>query len=49
VVLKLKHLGFKPIERNGPQGNVEAILIDPKTGMYHGIADRRGNGTAAGY
>ncbi len=49
VVLKLKHLGFKPIERNGTQGNVEAILIDPKTGLYDGVSDRRGNGAAAGY
>ena len=37
------------MERNGYQGNVEAILIDPKTRLYYGAADRRGNGAAVGY
>ncbi len=49
VVLNLKHLGFSVIERHGYQGNVEAILIDPQTRLYYGIADRRGYGAAVGY
>jgi gamma-glutamyltranspeptidase/glutathione hydrolase len=31
------------------QGDAHTILVDPKTGKYHGAADRRINGSAAGY
>ena len=49
VLMKLKRLGFNLIERNGNQGDVEAILIDPKTELFYGVADRRGRGAAVGY
>ncbi len=31
------------------QGDAHSILIDPKTGLYHGAADRRSRGSAIGY
>ncbi|MCS6852001.1 MAG: gamma-glutamyltransferase [Gemmataceae bacterium] len=31
------------------QGDAHSIWVDPKTGMYHGVADRRISGKAAGY
>lgn len=35
--------------RGHKQGDAHTIWIDPKTGMYHGAADGRVNGKAAGY
>jgi gamma-glutamyltranspeptidase/glutathione hydrolase len=43
----LEALGHKV--RTHRQGDAHSIWIDPKTGMYHGAADRRINGKAAGY
>ena len=31
------------------QGDAHSIFIDPKTGLYHGAADSRSNGSAVGY
>jgi gamma-glutamyltranspeptidase/glutathione hydrolase len=31
------------------QGDAHSILIDPKTGLYYGAADKRSQGTAIGY
>jgi gamma-glutamyltranspeptidase/glutathione hydrolase len=31
------------------QGDAHTIWIDPKTGKYHGAADKRIDGKAAGY
>ena len=31
------------------QGDAHTIYVDPKTGIYHGAADNRINGKAAGY
>jgi gamma-glutamyltranspeptidase/glutathione hydrolase len=31
------------------QGDAHSILIDPKTGFYYGVADRRSQGSAIGY
>jgi gamma-glutamyltranspeptidase/glutathione hydrolase len=44
---KLESLGHKV--RTHRQGDAHSIWIDPKTGLYHGAADRRINGKAAGY
>lgn len=44
---KLEELGHKV--RSHQQGDAHSIWIDPKTGLYHGAADKRINGKAAGY
>jgi len=31
------------------QGDAHSILIDPNTGLYHGAADKRSQGSAIGY
>jgi gamma-glutamyltranspeptidase/glutathione hydrolase len=47
LIKKLESLGHKV--RTHKQGDAHSIFIDPKTGMYHGAADRRINGKAAGH
>jgi gamma-glutamyltranspeptidase/glutathione hydrolase len=47
LIKKLESLDHKV--RTHKQGDAHSIWIDPKTGMYHGAADRRINGKAAGY
>jgi gamma-glutamyltranspeptidase/glutathione hydrolase len=47
LVKKLESLGHKL--RIAKQGDAHSIWIDPKTGLYHGAADHRINGKAAGY
>jgi gamma-glutamyltranspeptidase/glutathione hydrolase len=47
VVAKLKALGHTV--RAQKQGDAHTIWIDPKTGLYHGAADKRINGKAVGY
>ena len=44
---ELRSLGHR-VERRG-QGDAHSIWIDPKTGKYHGAADSRIAGKAAGY
>ena len=44
---KLEALGHTV--RTHKQGDAHSIWIDPKTGVYHGAADKRINGKAAGY
>jgi gamma-glutamyltranspeptidase / glutathione hydrolase len=34
---------------NKRQGDAHSIWVDPRTGVYHGAADRRNSGKAAGY
>jgi len=45
---KLEGFGHK-IGSDPKQGDAHSIWIDPKTGVYHGAADKRLNGKAAGY
>jgi gamma-glutamyltranspeptidase/glutathione hydrolase len=47
VAAKLEALGHKV--RSHQQGDAHSIWIDPKTGVYHGAADNRHDGKAAGY
>ena len=47
VIKKLDALGHTV--RTHQQGDAHSIWIDPKTGLYHGAADKRINGKAAGY
>jgi gamma-glutamyltranspeptidase/glutathione hydrolase len=35
--------------RSWEQGDAHSILIDPKTGLYYGAADKRSGGSAVGY
>jgi gamma-glutamyltranspeptidase/glutathione hydrolase len=48
VTAKLEALGHK-VKTVRQQGDAHSIWIDPKTGVYHGAADKRLNGKAAGY
>jgi gamma-glutamyltranspeptidase / glutathione hydrolase len=45
---KLEGFGHK-IASEPKQGDAHSIWIEPKTGVYHGAADKRINGKAAGY
>jgi gamma-glutamyltranspeptidase/glutathione hydrolase len=44
---KLRAMGHKIVGTT--QGDAHSILVDPKTGIYRGAADRRIDGRAAGY
>jgi len=46
---KLKSMGHDVRKIAGGQGDAHSIWIDPETGVYHGAADKRSHGTAAGY
>ncbi len=45
---QLEALGHK-VQTGGRQGDAHSIWVDPKTGRYHGAADGRISGKAAGY
>lgn len=47
-VKKLEAFGHK-VKAVRQQGDAHSIWIDPRSGTYHGAADRRVNGKAAGY
>jgi gamma-glutamyltranspeptidase/glutathione hydrolase len=47
VIERLQKMGHKVSERS--QGDAHSIWVDPKSGTYHGAADRRVDGKAAGY
>jgi gamma-glutamyltranspeptidase/glutathione hydrolase len=49
VTKKLEALGHKVRTWPIKQGDAHSIWIDPKSGLYHGAADSRINGKAAGY
>ena len=49
VAKELKRRGFILAGQPGHQGRVEAIMIDPKRGVYLGASDSRGHGLAIGY
>lgn len=48
LVKQLEALGHK-FQPGGRQGDAHSIWVNPKTGTYHGAADRRISGKAAGY
>lgn len=48
LVAKLNSMGHV-MKSTKTQGDAHSIWIDPKTGIYHGVADKRINGKAAGY
>lgn len=47
AVRKLRAMGHQVY--GSRQGDAHTIWVDPKTGLYHGAADRRLDGKAAGY
>jgi len=51
VVKQLKAMGHtvSTRSRRSYQGDAHSILVDPKTGRLHGVADWRRNGLAAGF
>jgi gamma-glutamyltranspeptidase / glutathione hydrolase len=49
LLKKLEALGHKVRTSPIKQGDAHSIWIDPKTGLYHGAADKRIDGKAAGY
>jgi gamma-glutamyltranspeptidase/glutathione hydrolase len=48
LIKKLEAMGHV-VEIGGRQGDAHSIWVDPKTGTYHGAADRRIAGKAAGW
>ena len=44
----LESLGHS-LRKISRQGDAHSILIDPKSGLYIGAADKRSNGSAIGY
>jgi gamma-glutamyltranspeptidase / glutathione hydrolase len=46
-VTKLRSMGHRVVGNS--QGDAHTILVDPKTGAYHGAADKRINGKASGF
>jgi gamma-glutamyltranspeptidase/glutathione hydrolase len=47
AINKLKAMGHTIVGTK--QGDAHTIYVDPKTGIYHGAADKRQDGKAAGY
>jgi gamma-glutamyltranspeptidase/glutathione hydrolase len=47
TVAKLRRMGHKV--NSAGQGDAHSIWVDPRTGAFHGAADRRVNGKAAGF
>jgi gamma-glutamyltranspeptidase/glutathione hydrolase len=46
---KLRDMGHVIDRKPGRQGDAHSIRVDPRSGIYEGIADRRRDGSAAGY
>lgn len=46
---QLEALGHTVRVANDEQGDAHSIWIDPKTGRLTGVADKREDGSAAGY
>ncbi len=49
LVKQLSEMGHKVSKKKATQGDAHSIWIDPKTGVYHGAADKRIEGKAAVY
>ncbi len=46
---KLRDMGHIIDRKPGGLGDAHSILVDPRSGMYQGVADRRRDGSAAGF
>jgi gamma-glutamyltranspeptidase/glutathione hydrolase len=49
VVERLRQMGHVIDPKPHAQGDVHSIRVDPRTGRYQGVADRRADGWAVGY
>lgn len=49
VLENLGRMGYHTQELQGYNGDVQAIMVDPQTGMLLGASDPRGEGKAVGY
>jgi gamma-glutamyltranspeptidase/glutathione hydrolase len=49
TIRKLMRKGHRIVFADGPYGGYQAILRDPKTGVYYGASESRKDGQAAGY
>jgi gamma-glutamyltranspeptidase/glutathione hydrolase len=49
VIRELMLRGHKIQFASGPYGGYQAIMLDPKSGVYHGASESRKDGQAAGY
>ncbi len=49
TIERLKAMGHALSPKVYRQGDAHSIAVDPRTGQYHGAADRRTDGSAAGY
>ena len=49
VINRLKRMGHAFETKPSQQGDAHSIMIDPQTGRYFGVPDRRINGSAAGF
>jgi gamma-glutamyltranspeptidase/glutathione hydrolase len=49
VLKQLQAMGHRLAERREKQGEAHSIAVQRRTGVYHGVADRRRGGCAAGY
>lgn len=49
VIENLTRLGHNVVERDGYRGDVQAIMVEPGTGVLLGASDARGEGKAVGY
>jgi gamma-glutamyltranspeptidase/glutathione hydrolase len=50
IIEALRAMGHTIMKsRTWEQGDAHSILIDPKTGLYYGAADKRSKGSAVGY
>jgi gamma-glutamyltranspeptidase/glutathione hydrolase len=49
VLKQLRDMGHRIKSKPVRQGDAHSILVDPRTGEYRGEADRRRDGSAAGY
>jgi gamma-glutamyltranspeptidase/glutathione hydrolase len=45
----LEAMGHRIARLPRRQGDAHSIAVDPRTGVYHGVADRRRSGSAMGY
>jgi len=49
IVAGLRHMGHRVVEAHDDQGDAHSILIDPATDEVTGAADKREDGSAAGF
>jgi gamma-glutamyltranspeptidase len=46
---KLRDMGHVIDRKPARQGDAHSLRVDPRSGVYEGVADRRRDGAATGY